>query len=420
MTAKVRVAVVACISGLVLAGCNSTQEPGHAASRSTAGSGSVAALKMIDAVSGWGYGAHRVVRTGDGGRTFIDVTPPAVGADRVIRSHDFLDASRAWVLVGPAAFHAPETLEATVDGGVTWTQFETPASQSGGVVEFADSAHGWLIGGNWLPDCSTSGVACGPPTARQTTLERTTDGGATWSLVYQTLQHVTSDPLVTVQLSGGMQMSLQAPSDCGWQGLPDFQSGEVGFVGLSCPGAVQPPMAATADGGRTWRRIVLPDPPGAPGNVIFTSVGRVHFSSAREGLAVVSQCIGEVGACTPTGAMVKTSDGGLSWSAGAEVHSLGLDMESVDASHAWLLDGWLTDPAVPSLLSTADSGATWDTYPLPPFLTLTGAGSRSFQLVTPTLGFAEISKSTEPQPRFYRTEDGGLTFTPFSPQFPPG
>jgi hypothetical protein len=118
--------------------------------------------------------------------------------------------------------------------------------------------------------------------------------------------------------------------------------------------------------------------------------------------------------------MVKTSDGGLSWSVGTEVHSLGLNLESPDASHAWLLDGWLTDPAIASLLATADSGATWRTYPLPPFLTFTGAGSRAIQLVTSTLGFTEIWPSTEPQPRFYKTDDGGLTFTPFSPQFPPG
>lgn len=411
-------AVVACVSGLVLAGCSSTPAPAPVASRSIAGSGSVAALTMIDAVSGWGYGAHRVVRTGDGGRTFIDVTPPAVGGDRVIRSHDFLDARHAWVLVGSVAVNAPETLEATGDGGVTWRQFATPASRGGDIPEFVDSTHGWLIGGTLLQDCSTPGAACGPPTARQTTLERTVDGGATWSLAYQTLQHVISDPLVTVQLSAGMHISLQAPTDCGWQGLPDFPSVEVGFVGLSCPGAVHPLMAATADGGTSWRRIVLPDPPGGPGNVIFTSVGRVHFSSARVGLAVVSQCIGEGGACTPTGAMVKTSDGGVSWSVGTEVHSLGLDMESVDASHAWLVDGWLTDPAIPSLLSTADSGATWNTYPLPRFLTLSGTGSRAFRLVTPTLGFAEIWASTETQPSFYRTDDGGLTFTPFSPQFP--
>src|SRR5579864_8892371 len=129
MTARMRLAMVACIGVVLLAACGPTQQAGHAASRSIAGSGSVAALRMIDADNGWGYGPHRVVRTSDGGLTFVDVTPPTVGGDRVIRTEDFLDATRAWVLVGPVVFDAAESLEATGDGGATWTQLATPASQ---------------------------------------------------------------------------------------------------------------------------------------------------------------------------------------------------------------------------------------------------------------------------------------------------
>jgi hypothetical protein len=415
-----RVATLACVAGLLVAACSTVQVPRYPVLNSIKGSGSMNLLQMIDASNGWAYGSRRLARTGDGAQTFVDVTPPGVGADRVLRSHAFLDAKRAWVLVGLIATNARETLQATSDGGATWTSMTTLAPESNGVMTFVDSSHGWLIGGNWIPDCLASSSTCRSPTARQTRLERTSDGGATWSVVYQAVQHVTSDPLLTVSLPGGMGLSMVAPSDCGWEGMPRFLSAQVGFVGLSCPGAVRPLMAATMDGGHTWRQVTLPAPPGEPGTVILTSVERVHFFSSREGVAFISRCTGDSATCSPSGAMVHTRDGGLTWSVGAAVHSLGLDMEAVDGNHAWLSDGWLTDPATPSLLATSDAGATWNAYKLPSYLLPPVGGTRALQLVTPSLGFAVTWSAPAPEPTFYRTEDGGHTFESFTPQLPLG
>src|SRR5450759_3285843 len=127
-----RVATLACVAGLLVAACSTVQVPRYPVLNSIKGSGSMNFLQMIDASNGWAYGSRRLARTGDGAQTFVDVTPPGVGADRVLRSHAFLDAKRAWVLVGLIATNARATLQATSDGGATWTPMTTLAPESSG------------------------------------------------------------------------------------------------------------------------------------------------------------------------------------------------------------------------------------------------------------------------------------------------
>jgi photosystem II stability/assembly factor-like uncharacterized protein len=414
-----RAALAAWVSAALVVACQAPAVTRPLAFASIRGSGTLTNLSMIDGTDGWAYGAQRLARTADGAQSFVDVTPPGVNAINLLRSHFFLDARRAWLLVGPVALPAHETLDATSDGGATWTQVTTIALGGGAAMTFVDSQHGWLTHGASLPGCVASGTACSPPTGTETTLEQTTDGGSTWSVVYRTTQSLSSAPLVSVPMPGGTSISLQTPLDCGWASLPapTFVSAEVGFVGLSCPGAVQPQIATTRDGGRTWRHIALPVLTAEPGTVVMTSVPRVRFFSPRDGVAFVDRCTGDRTSCMPSGFMARTLDGGATWSAGAAVHGLGSTLQAVDDAHAWLLDGWLTDPQPASLLITADAGLSWEAVALPANLAPTGGTqAREFELVTQTLGFAVTWTPSAPDPKFYRTDDGGRSFVSFVPR----
>jgi len=414
-----RATLAACVSAALVVACQAPAMSRPAAVASIKGSGSLTSLSMIDATDGWAYGSQRLVRSGDGAHSFVDVTPPDVNSTNLIRSRFFLDAKRAWLLVGPVAVGARERLEATSDGGATWTQMTTIAPEGGASMTFVDSLHGWLTEGRWIPDCLASSSACSPPAGRQTTLEQTTDGGSTWSVVYRTTQRLSSDSLVSVPLPGGTSISVQTPLDCGWASLPapTFVSTEVGFVGLSCPGGGQPQIATTRDGGRTWRQTSLPPLSAEPGTVIETSVPRLRFFSRHEGVAFVDRCTGDGASCMPWGSMVRTLDGGVTWSEGVTLHGLGQTLDAVDGAHAWLLDGWLTDPQPASLLITSDSGLSWAAVALPANLAPTGGTqAREFQLVTQTLGFAVTWTASAPDPKFYRTDDGGRSFMSFVPR----
>jgi hypothetical protein len=352
-----------------------------------------------------------LAHTSDGAQTFIDVTPPTVGADRFIRSHDFLDSKRAWVLVGVIAVAVKQTLERTVDGGATWTLLGSVTPEGGAVLTFLDSNHGWLIGGNLL-GCPGQDGSC-RPTARQTTLERTTDGGVTWSVVYQTIQHWTSSQPINITGLGGQESALPGVSDCGWNGAaPQFLSAQIGFVGLMCPGADRPTAATTVDGGSTWRKMVFAAPPGPAGTAVLSSVDRIQFFSSRDGVAFASRCSGDSSSCLTSGAMLVTRDGGVTWSGGTAIHAVGVTLQAIDTTHAWLLD-----TSASSLLLTSDAGITWETVRLPPYLMPRG-GSMSFQLVTHTTGFAMIWTAPTPDPKFYRTEEGGHTFQAFTARLP--
>jgi hypothetical protein len=417
---RIRVCVAALGPVLLAAGCNQPQIAEPTAQPAVKGSGTVTGLRMIDASVGWAYGGLRLEHTTNGGQSFTDVTPPGVNgatstvdARRVIRSHDFVDGSRALVLIGTVSSRATEDLERTTDAGATWTKVTTIEPEGGAAaIDFIDALHGWLIEDSWITGCGS----CAPQ-GRHMSLLRTTDGGVTWARTYQSTQHFANASLV--QVTTYPAPSLQPITDCGWWGpTPQFLSPQIGFAGLSCPGSIAPSFAETIEGGNTWRDVSLPGPLGSEGPAVVDNVDRVHFFSRQDGIAFVTRCVGAGSSCTPSGAMLRTQDGGGHWTVGATVQGSGLELDVADANHAWLPDASFGASTETSLLVTDTAGTSWSSVALPASLDFprTG-GSRQLQLVTPLLGFGMIWTLLAPDPQFFRTTDGGRTFEPFVPTF---
>ena len=87
MAASMRLGAVAVAGFLLVFACTPSRATGRPATTSIAGSGSVAALRMIDGNNGWGFGAHRLVRTEDG-VGFASIATSSDPAPRFYRTGD--------------------------------------------------------------------------------------------------------------------------------------------------------------------------------------------------------------------------------------------------------------------------------------------------------------------------------------------
>jgi photosystem II stability/assembly factor-like uncharacterized protein len=155
----------------------------------------------------------KLVRSGDLGRTWHDITPSRITRDTSIDAVFFLDARRGWVTAGQC-WAGTEWLYRTGDGGDTWrrTAAASQTCNAGATVapDFVDSRDGWLEHVE--------------PTAPFATLERTSDGGRTW--------------VAARRLPNLGAVEFQN-ADQGWLGGGGFGSGSL-FV--------------THGAGRVWRR----------------------------------------------------------------------------------------------------------------------------------------------------------------------
>jgi hypothetical protein len=296
-----------------------------------------------------------VVRTGNGGRTWRDVTPPRVQATA---EFVFLGARHAWASAG-------RELLTTANGGVSW---QTAGVLPGrcGVLQFVDLRHGW---------CVSSGAAAG---LESIDLYSTSDGGRAWSLVSRT------------QGSGSTAFSL--PFSC--EKAISFASASIGSAGQDCAGNVDV-LYVTTDGGSRWtpRRIT-----GLP-----PSLSRAQIDIGPAALA------GRLGAGSitvdGTGLLLdRTSDAGTSWQAVVPPGGIGRWWADVISPLAWRL------ATAERILATSDGGRTWRVivphWPLP--RVSPQADLPIVDFVSATTGWAEFDYHG----RFatLRTTDGGVSW----------
>jgi photosystem II stability/assembly factor-like uncharacterized protein len=430
------------------------------------------------ATCGTGCGpAGTLLRTVDGGRTWLAGGPPAARAVCFVNaaigyavSDDHLfatsDGGRSWErraalptgdgegvgwmscpgstvwlmlnLDGGAGGHINYAGYRSTDGGRHLSQVlansfypDTPAG-----VATADAEPGPMV----APDGATAIELGSSPAAEETSVTITHDAGRTWTTV--PLEGVVDQGSavafpdgrhgwlasnrwgrgeILATSDGGRTWHLQFPSPAP-RPVADisFVSATHGF-GLGIAGDSRA-VLETLDGGRSWSVVTdLPEDGSYVGGPVFGGGKALSFADTTQGWVA-----------TASGHLFETIDGGRTWArvagvpAGDEVDGVGLGR----GGHGCIA---ISDPASPSTteLRTADDGASWT--PVGPYESLdvcaSGkpgakvADSAALALappLNPVFAFAseETAWAFMGATGFGRTSDGGATWTQI--QWPPG
>ncbi len=294
---------------------------------------------------GWAIGRgsapeDHILRTEDGGQTWVDVTPPEHELAGEEQSKDaqafFLDSDRAWVIYRPQALipKAPDVpiIWRTFDGGGSWEPSRPleitdllPIEDFTPMFFFADAQHGWLK--------ITLGQATG---SSFIAIFRTTDGGLSWSRI---LDMFSQEPLRKCIKTGMV-----------------FANEETGFITHDCRGFMDVPFLSwTNDGGMTWFSQDLPPPSTDP--ELFSTHFCAGFSpsmSSPLSAAHVVECQGRVEEAYDT-YLYTTVDGGQTWRINTlpdvDLHGQGVSLQLLTSDIGW----WLGK----KVYMTDDSGHTW-------------------------------------------------------------
>jgi photosystem II stability/assembly factor-like uncharacterized protein len=138
-------------------------------------------IHFIDARRGWLVGHHGAVRrTEDAGTTWMRVDVPLTDSSPVLSAVQFVNERMGWI-VGAAG-----TILNSRDGGLTWTSQSSGSLANLRDVHFIDERHGWVVGFD--------------PTTGRSTVLHTMDGGTNW--VQQATIHGESLEALAFQASG--------------------------------------------------------------------------------------------------------------------------------------------------------------------------------------------------------------------------
>lgn len=227
---------------------------------------------------GWLLLDNDLFRTGDGGKSWLEITPQQEGSPAILDAF-FLDPAFGWVIsTQPDQSGFPTyVLSQTADGGGTWGTTTLSLFISGDVDSFAEAAYlqflnrdvGWLV----IKRATSNNFSVG-------TLFRTADGGDTWTR---------------------FTMPIGAPVY--------FVSDDVGWT---AGGATGRDLYRTADGGRSWHKEVVPQSPSNSNGqryyqlpILWDEEGVLPEVIVDEDQALVEFLV--------------TSDGGLTWEPGIRV-----------------------------------------------------------------------------------------------------
>ena len=351
----------------------------------------------------WGIGlasraCFRVTELSHPARLVIDFDTahpaPTPGPFNLAQIQDatFVDASHGWVLGEGCATGIQECrllLEQTVDGGQHWVVSAAPDLPAYPV----DGSSGWHLRFGTILD----GWLYGPQ------LYATHDGGQTWTLAR-------SSPIVSLASAGqfvwalegscpnGCSLSLQRSADAGrsWSGVNLPQLGHAGFAVQARADATHGWILAwgletqtgatllqTSDGGSSWRALPAPCTP---------SLGSSGVVAASSPLNVWVVCGGVPGAGQQLKQLSRSVDGGAHWMT-SDLSSSGYvgDLAVTSATRAWLAFG--RGP----LSMTVDGGRTWRTS-----IENYDAGMEFVRFVDQLHGWAASAQ------QLYHTSDGGV------------
>ena len=328
------------------------------------------------AIITYGDITNRVMRTTDGGETWIDITPES--APTTTAELYFLDESRGWVAYRSTSEGLPAsayTIWRTIDGGETWLA-SAPINMSDIAMEgigptgffFLNAQTGWFrasLGG---------GMNKSYPT-----IYRTTNGGQSWSRMM--------DPYTDFELLSFSKTGMVfSDSSYGWV-TRDSRGVEWGVY-----------VQVTEDGGATWSSIALPEPTDAPGLYEgggwcgayypeLTGYGRGSLVSTCEQV--------EDGETFYRTYLYTTTNGGATWT-----------YQNMPPGELFRFPGTLV-VAGRTIYQSTDGGENWNRMSTVDFY----PGEYSF--VDPLHGWAMVTWEDDSRD-LMRTTDGGVTWTPTS------
>ena len=244
-------------------------------------SGSTASLRGVSAVSqqvAWASGSNgTVLRTVDGGRRWVRVSPPADGDSLDFRDVHGVTASTAYLMsAGPGA---QSRIYKTTNGGGRWVlQHSQPDS-----AFFLDAIAFWD---------ARRGIALSDPVRGRFVVLTTVDGGARW-------RPVSAD-----------SMPPALPGEAGFAAGGAAVATHGSRTAWFGTGGTAARLFVSSDAGRSWRAVSTPLAQGAASRGVFA----VALVDARRGVAVGGDYTAPTAAA---GVAALAGDGGASWRAPA-------------------------------------------------------------------------------------------------------
>jgi photosystem II stability/assembly factor-like uncharacterized protein len=321
---------------------------------------------------GWGIATNAggsIVRTVDGGSTWLNANPPGiagVGSSAVL---SVLDTETVWALVPSTDFFAG-TLYRTTDGGLSWSS--NPVPFGGAFIQFQNGSSGKAL--------AVHGATAGTETVE---LFQTSDGGTTWVSMYHNdpSQPGASDNLPMAGIKNGMTF---VDANTGWVTGSSATAGEIYLY-------------ITQNGGTSWSQQKLPLPNGYA-NEQMMAQAPVFFG--KDGTLPVWVYLPDKAVLTFFG----SRDGGLTWmgTAAESSQSKQTGITAIaDAQHLWSWDGGA------DLYISADGANTWQT--VRPDQDLSGRLSQMQFVPGPAgrySGWALTRTDEAGHSQLYRTGDG--------------
>ena len=315
-------------------------------------------IEMLDEQNGWGHAEGMILRTEDGGESWLNITPTAVDSDPVYAESVFLDEETGWILIESPNSPDVSTLFRTNDGGATWLSQNTPFGRT--EIGFLDAENGYGL--------TSLGAAAG---SMGVAIWETKNSGESWERVF--LHEV------------GLESSL--PFSGTKNGL-SFVDPLNGWVGGSTPQDGFIWLYRTEDGGLSWEHQNLSMPPSY--EFAQASVDAPLFFAGGQGLLPVQLRYEESATV-----FYRTIDGGENWLVTTPVATRG-KYAVASATEIIVWDG------SSEIYSSLDGGENWTSTPSDwhPADTL-----RALDFVSATHGWAISDEAG-----FFRTVNGGMSW----------